>query len=80
MSSDPVESSSKAHEHVGAWCLYHEIGAFKALVRVEEAAARRGYVRAVLRVEDVVPPHPGARHIPVGTCFEVSEDTLDVLA
>ena len=72
MSPALVESSSAADEHIGAWCLYHELHAFKALVRVEEASVKRGMVRAVLRVEDIVPPYPGARHIPVGHGFEVS--------
>jgi len=66
------ESSSSAHEHVGGWCLFREGGAFRALVRVEEATARRDMVVATLRVIDVAPRSPEAPHIPVGRCFEVS--------
>lgn len=67
-----VESSSTVHEHVGSWCLFHEIHAFRAIVRVESAAARRSHVRATLRVCDLAPGTIPPGVIGPGHTFDVS--------
>lgn len=66
------ECSGQADRWVGWWCLYHEVHAFRALVRVEEAAEAEGLLRVRLTLGDLAPQRPRAAGPVAGDTLTVS--------